>query len=73
MDFPLTPPLSFLLRSPFGRFHQAADVMQGSVHEAYSFFSGGHLRGLSFLMMALAAITVGLMAIQLLASLELTA
>eukprot|EP00752_Nemacystus_decipiens_P014391 g12800.t1 len=55
------------------RFHQAAEVMQGSVHEAFSYFSGGHLRGLSFLMMALAAMTVGLMAIQLLASLELAA
>lgn len=47
--------------------------MQGSVHEAYSYFSGGHLRGLSFLMMALAAMTVGLMAIQLLASLGFAA
>lgn len=44
--------------------------MQGSAHDTYLYFSGGHLRGLSFLMMALAAITVGLMAIQLLASLE---
>lgn len=56
-----------------GRFHQAADVMQGSVHDTYSYFSGGHLRGISLLMMALAAITVGLMAIQLLTSLRLVA
>eukprot|EP00903_Cladosiphon_okamuranus_P016292 g15024.t1 len=52
------------------RFHQAAAVMQGSVHDTFAYFSGGHLRSLSFLMMALAAITVGLMAIDLLASFE---
>lgn len=54
------------------RFHQAAGAMRGSAHETFLFFSGGHLRSLSFLMMALAAVTVGLMAIQLLASVELS-
>ncbi|CAN0332811.1 unnamed protein product [Ectocarpus sp. 12 AP-2014] len=51
------------------RFHQAAQVMKGSVHDTYSFFSGSHLRGLTYLMMALAVVTVALMATQLSADL----
>lgn len=39
--------------------------MKGSVHDAYSFFSGSHLRGLTYLMMTLAVVTVALMATQL--------
>ncbi len=41
--------------------------MQGSVHDAFLYFSGGHLRGLSYLMMSLATLSVALMATELLA------
>ncbi|CAN0109701.1 unnamed protein product [Hapterophycus canaliculatus] len=51
------------------RYRQSAEVMQGSVHEAFSYFSRGQLKGLTMLMSALAAITLGIMTTQLLASL----
>lgn len=39
--------------------------MKGNVHDTYSFFSGSHQRGLTYLMMTLAVVTVALMATQL--------
>ncbi|CAM9638399.1 unnamed protein product [Pylaiella littoralis] len=51
------------------RYNQAEEVMRGSPHEAYEYFSGTHLRSLTILNAMLAALTVALMVNQLLATL----
>eukprot|EP00904_Undaria_pinnatifida_P007721 jgi/Undpi1/4079/HiC_scaffold_16.g07446.m1 len=47
------------------RFHKVADVMQGSVHDAYAFFTGRNMWGITVLLSGLAGLTLAAMATQI--------
>ena len=50
------------------RFHKVADVMQGSVHDAYAFFTGRHLWGITVLLSVLAGLTMAAMVTEVLSA-----
>lgn len=58
--------LFFKLKNNF-RYYKVHEIMSGSAHETYLFFSGNLVKGLTVLMSLLASITIVLMVAEFLA------